>query len=65
MSAVCCKSVVFFLVGKQWKVLVNDILNSGDTGIAAYVAHHARSVCVFSDALAEGGYEKTSPSTVR
>ena len=52
------KELFFFLVGKQWKVLVNDILNSGDTGIAAYVAHHARSVCVFSDALAEGSYEK-------
>lgn len=48
------KELFFFLVGKQWKGVVNDILNSGDTGIAAYVAHHARSVRVFMDVLAEG-----------
>ena len=35
--------------------MVRDILDSGDTGPAAYVAHHAERVELFLDAQANGG----------
>lgn len=35
--------------------MVRDILDSGDTGPAAYVAHHAERVELFLDAQAKAG----------
>ena len=35
------KNLIFFVTGKNKADVVRDILDSGDTGPAAYVAHHA------------------------
>lgn len=43
------KRVIFLLTGKNKSSVVSDILNSGDTGPAAYVAHHAWEVELFMD----------------
>lgn len=48
------KKLIFFITGKGKQDVVRDILNSGDTGPAAYVAHHAIDVDVFTDAPAAG-----------
>ncbi len=46
------KKLIFFVTGKNKAGVVQDILSSGDTGPAAYVAHHAWDVDVFMDELA-------------
>lgn len=48
------KKIIFFITGKSKAAVVCDILKSGDTGPAAYVAHHAIDVDVFADAPAAG-----------
>ena len=48
------KKIVFLVTGKSKADVVRDILNSGDTGPAAFVAHHALDVDVFADAQAAG-----------
>ena len=47
------KRLIFFITGKSKAEVVHDILNSGDTGPAAYVAHHAENVELYMDVLAE------------
>lgn len=47
------KKLIFFITGKNKVQVVQDILDSGDTGPAAYVAHHVCNVAVFLDKLAE------------
>lgn len=49
------KRLVFFITGKSKANIVRDMLASGDTGPAAYVAHHAKHVELFLDAQANGG----------
>lgn len=49
------KNLIFFVTGKNKSEVVRDILDSGDTGPAAYVAHHAEHVELFLDAQANGG----------
>lgn len=48
------KKIVFLVTGKSKADVVRDILNSGDTGPAAFVAHHALDVDVFADTQAAG-----------
>ncbi|MCD8183527.1 MAG: 6-phosphogluconolactonase [Bacteroides sp.] len=48
------KRLIFFITGKGKAGVVSDILNSGDTGPAAYVAHHAMNVDIFADSQAAG-----------
>ncbi len=48
------KKVIFLTTGKNKASVVADIINSGDTGPAAYVAHHAWNVEIFMDNLAGG-----------
>ena len=43
------KKIVFLITGKNKTSIVYDILKSGDTCPAAYVAHHAENVEVFTD----------------
>ena len=43
------KKIVFLITGKGKAGVVYDILESGDTGPAAYVAHHAEDVDIFTD----------------
>lgn len=43
------KKIVFLITGKSKAKVVYDILKSGDIGPAAYVAHHAEDVDVFTD----------------
>ena len=47
------KQLIFFVTGRNKSNVVRDILDSGDTGPAAYVAHHAWNVEVFMDELAK------------
>lgn len=42
------------MTGKSKVDVVRDILSSGDTGPAAFVAHHALDVDVFTDVQAAG-----------
>lgn len=49
------RKLIFFITGKNKAEVVRDILDSGDTGPAAYVAHHAEDVEIFIDAQAEQG----------
>ncbi|MDE6348491.1 MAG: 6-phosphogluconolactonase [Bacteroides sp.] len=44
------KRLIFFVTGKSKADVVRDILASGDTGPAAYVAHHAGNVALFLEA---------------
>lgn len=46
------RKLIFFINGKNKAGVVRDILDSGDTGPAAYVAHHAENVELFMDARA-------------
>ena len=43
------RKIVFLITGKNKTDVVYDIMKSGDTGPAAYVAHHAESVDIFTD----------------
>lgn len=43
------KKIIFFITGKNKAEVVYDMLNSGDTGPAAYVAHHAEHVELYTD----------------
>lgn len=43
------RHVIFLITGKNKADVVEEICNSGDTGPAAYVAHHARNVELFVD----------------
>ncbi|MCD8091813.1 MAG: 6-phosphogluconolactonase [Bacteroides sp.] len=54
------KKLIFFITGKNKADVVRDILDSGDTGPAAYVAHHAEHVELFLDAQANGGKAGTT-----
>ncbi|ADV44663.1 6-phosphogluconolactonase [Bacteroides helcogenes] len=47
------RKLIFFITGKNKAGVVRDILASGDTGPAAYVAHHAVDVEIFIDVQAE------------
>lgn len=47
------RKLIFFITGKNKAEVVRDILDSGDTGPAAYVAHHAEDVEIFMDVQAE------------
>lgn len=47
------KKLIFFITGKSKLGVVHDILMSGDTGPAAYVAHHAENVELFMDIFAQ------------
>lgn len=47
------KKLIFFITGKNKYGVVHDILMSGDTGPAAYVAHHAENVELFMDIFAQ------------
>lgn len=49
------KRLIFFVTGKGKAQVVHDVLNSGDTCPAAYVAHHAWVVDMFMDEQAGGG----------
>ena len=43
------RKIVFLITGKNKTDVVYDIMKSGDTGPAAYVAQHAESVDIFTD----------------
>lgn len=43
------RKIAFLITGKHKANVLYDILKSGDTGPAAYVAHHAEDVDVFTD----------------
>lgn len=43
------RQLIFLITGSRKVSVVRDILKSGDTGPAAYVAHHARNVDIFLD----------------
>lgn len=43
------RQLIFLITGSRKASVVRDILKSGDTGPAAYVAHHARNVDIFLD----------------
>lgn len=43
------RHVIFLITGKGKADVVEEICNSGDTGPAAYIAHHARNVELFMD----------------
>lgn len=46
------RRVIFHITGRSKSEVVWDMCNSGDTGPAAYIAHHAENVELFMDALA-------------
>lgn len=46
------KQIVFLITGKNKGEVVSDIYSSGDTGPAAYVAHHSTHVDLFLDEAA-------------
>ena len=48
------RKIVFLITGKNKTDVVYDIIKSGDTGPAAYVAHHAESVDIFTDVAIAG-----------
>lgn len=52
------KRVIYFITGKNKASVVQDILSSGDTGPAAYVAHHAWNVELFLDKQAGAKHAK-------
>ena len=54
MSAVQCQKAYILDNGKNKTEVVYDILKSGDTGPAAYVAHHAADVDIFTDIEIDG-----------
>ncbi len=43
------KKIIFLITGKNKEDVVADIYSSGDTGPAAYVAHHSTNVELFID----------------
>lgn len=43
------KQIIFLITGKSKAEVVSDIYSSGDTGPAAYVAHHSTNVALFLD----------------
>lgn len=43
------RKLIFLITGKSKAHVVQDMLDSGDTGPAAYVAHHSRNVDIFLD----------------
>lgn len=46
------RKVIFLITGRSKADVVSDIFNSGDTGPAAYIAHHAKDVTLFVDGQA-------------
>ncbi|MDR0895877.1 MAG: 6-phosphogluconolactonase [Prevotellaceae bacterium] len=44
--------LIFFITGKSKQRVIHDIVASGDTCPAAFVAHHARNVELFTDTSA-------------
>lgn len=46
------RNVLFLITGRSKAVVVNEICHSGDTGPAAYIAHHSKNVELFVDDLA-------------
>ena len=48
------RKLIFLITGKNKTEVVYDILKSGDTGPAAYVAHHAAEVDIFTDIEMDG-----------
>lgn len=49
------KRLIYFVTGRNKAAVVRDILDSGDTCPAAYVAHHAWDVEIFVDKGTYGG----------
>ncbi|WP_300153300.1 6-phosphogluconolactonase, partial [Bacteroides sp.] len=43
------RKIIFLVIGRDKANVVYDMLHSGDTGPAAYVAHHAECVELFTD----------------
>lgn len=54
------RHVIFLITGKNKADVVEEICNSGDTGPAAYLAHHARNVELFIDKGAAAYIEEGS-----
>lgn len=52
MPILAARKVIFLITGKSKADVVEEICNSGDTGPAAYIAHHAIDVELFMDQLA-------------
>lgn len=48
------RHVIFHITGRAKSEVVWDMCNSGDTGPAAYIAHHAENAELFMDAAAGG-----------
>lgn len=48
------KELIFLITGRAKEKVVAEIYSSGDTGPAAYVAHHATNVALFLDESAAG-----------
>lgn len=46
------RNIIFLITGKAKADVVWDICNSGDTGPAAYIAHHGKHVELFMDKMA-------------
>lgn len=44
--------IIFLITGKNKADVVHEIIASGDTGPAAYIAHHAKNVELFIDEMA-------------
>lgn len=49
MPILAARKVIFLVTGKSKAVVVQEMCNSGDTGPAAYVSHHAVDVELFMD----------------
>ena len=43
------RRIIFLITGRVKSPVVEDIFYSGDTGPAAYIAHHADNVELFMD----------------
>ena len=43
------RRVIFLITGRNKAEVVEEICTSGDTGPAAYIAHHAKNVELFLD----------------
>lgn len=52
LSILNARHIIFHITGRSKAEVVWDMCNSGDTGPAAYIAHHAENVELFMDAAA-------------
>ncbi len=51
------RRVIFLITGKNKAAVVEEMCTSGDTGSAAYIAHHAKNVELFLDGYAASKIE--------